>query len=437
MRFFRFAILPTSVALAALLFAPAATAAETWPNWRGPTQNGVAPDANPPTTWSETQNVKWKVPLPGYGQSTPVIWGERLFILTAMPASGRPLAGEASEGRRMTTGKPDEAWKFEIVCLDRHTGEILWRQTAAAETPQEGHHPTGSFAPYSPVTDGKHVWASFGSRGLHCYTVSGEHIWSKPLAKMSTRRGFGEGSSPALAGGAIIVVQDHEGPSRIAAYNKLTGEILWEKPRDEISAWSTPHPVKVEDTTQIIVNATGRIRSYDLANGDVIWECGGMTVNVIPTPVSGFGNAYCASGFRGAALTAIPLDSKGDVTGQPAWNIDRGTPYVPSPLLYGDRLYFIDGLNNRLSCADAKTGKLLFNREGLEGLGQVYASPLGAGGHVYVAGRDGAVAVLKDDAQFTPVATNRLDDGFDASPVAVGDTLYLKGNRHLYSIAAP
>ena len=233
-----------------------------------------------------------------------------------------------------------------------------------------------------------------------------------------------------------MVVQDHEGDSRIGVYEKTTGKLQWEKARDEITAWSTPYPVTVGDKTQIIINATNRIRSYDLATGDILWECGGMTTNVIPTPVVGFGNVYCGSGFRGAALTAIDLDSKGDVTEAPVWNIDRGTPYVATPLLYGQRIYFIDGLNSKLSCADALTGKIYYERESMEGLGRVYASPVGAGGHVYVPDRDGMVAVLKDDDTFNVIATNKLDDGFDASPVVIGDVLYLKGNKHLYCIAA-
>ena len=408
----------TALLLILLGLASPAPAEGNWPAWRGPDNSGVAPEGNPPTEWSETKNVKWKVPLPGSGQSTPVIWGEKLFILAASEKAGT------------------EAWNFDVVCLDRNTGKTLWQKTAATEIPQEGHHPTGSFAPYSAVTDGTHVWAGFGSRGLHCYDLDGGHVWTTPLMKMSTRRGFGEGSSPALAGDLIIVVQDHEGPSRIAAYDKKTGELRWEKARDEITSWSTPFAVEADGITQIVVNATNRIRSYNAANGDLIWECGGMTVNVIPTPVAGFGNVYSASGFRGAALTAIDLKSKGDVTDKPVWNIDNGTPYVPSPLLYGERIYFLDGMNPKLSCANAKTGELYFARESLEGLGRVYASPVGAGGHVYVADRDGIVAVLADDSTFKVLRTNKLDDGFDASPVVIGDTLYLKGNEYLYCIAA-
>lgn len=403
--------------LAAILSAPLASA--NWPSWRGPEGTGAAPAGNPPTTWSENENVKWKVPIPGTGQSTPIIWEDRIFLLTATDMGGG-------------------AWAFDVVCMSRADGKILWKQTAAKEVPQEGHHPTGSFAPYSAVTDGKFVWASFGSRGLHCYDVEGKHQWSKPLDKMTIKRGFGEGSSPLLAGDSIVILQDHEGSSRIAAYNKASGNLIWEKSRDEKTTWTSPMAVEVDGKTQIVVNATNKIRSYDLATGDLIWECGGMTANVIPTPAFGNGMAYCASGFRASALAAIKLGNTGDLTGTDsiAWTYSGGTPYVSSPLLYGDRLFFLNTNTAKLTNIDARTGEVKFEQAPLEGLGIIYASPVGAGGHVYIADREGKTAVVEQSDSFTPVAVNTLEDGFDATPVIVGNELYLRGNKYLYCIAA-
>ena len=403
--------------LTVLLAAPLASA--NWPNWRGPEGTGAAPTGTPPTTWSETENVKWKVPIPGTGQSTPVIWDDKIILLAASDAGG----GE---------------WAFDVVCMSRADGAILWKQTAAKEVPQEGHHPTGSFAPYSAVTDGKFVWASFGSRGLHCYDLDGKHQWSKPLDKMTIKRGFGEGSSPLLADNAIVILQDHEGSSRIGAYDKATGDLLWEKSRDEKTTWTSPMAVKFDGKTQIVVNATNKIRSYDLATGDVIWECGGMTANVIPTPAFGNGMAYCASGFKASALTAIKLGNTGDLTGTDsiAWTYSGGTPYVSSPLLYGDRLFFLNTNTANLTCIDAKTGEAKFERAPLEGLGTIYASPVGAGGHIYITDRDGKTAVVEQSDSFKSVAVNTLDDSFDATPVVVGNELYLRGSKHLYCIAA-
>lgn len=394
------------------------TAAADWPNWRGPEHTGANPGANPPTTWSETENVRWKAVIPGTGQSTPVIWDDKLFLLAASEAEGG-------------------AWIFEVVCVDRADGSILWRREAAREIPQEGHHPTASFAPYSAVTDGTYVWASFGSRGLHCYDLDGNHRWSTPLDKMRIKMRFGEGSSPLLAGGMIVVLQDHEGVSRIAAYDKLTGELRWERRRDEGTTWSSPLAVDVDGTTQVVVNATDKIRSYDLASGDLIWECGGMTNNVIPTPVPGDGVVYCASGFRGYALLAIELGHTGDLTGTSAiqWRVDDATPYVSTPLLYNDRLYYVDSRKPSLSCVDATTGEIKYTGKRLEGLDDIYASITGAGGHVYVAGRSGSVAVLRQSDEFELIAINTLDDVFDATPVAVDGELYLRGSKHLYCIA--
>lgn len=399
-----------------LLVSPRASA--NWPGWRGPEGTGASPAGSPPTTWSETQNVKWKVPLPGSGQSTPIVWGEKIFLLSASDAGGG-------------------TWSFDVVCFNRADGKILWQQTAAKEVPQEGHHPTGSFAAYSAVTDGQFVWASFGSRGLHCYDVNGKHVWSKPLEKMTIKRGFGEGSSPLLVDNSIVVLQDHEGSSRIAAYDKATGDLIWEKSRDEKTTWSSPMAVKAGEKTQIVTNASNKIRSYDLATGELLWECGGMTANVIPTPAFGNSMVYCASGFRGSALAAIKLDHAGDVTGTDgvAWVYSGGTPYVSSPLLYGDRLYFLNTNTASLTCIDAKTGAAKFEHAPLEGLGTVYASPMGAGGHVYITDRDGKTAVVEQSDSFKPVSVNVLDDGFDATPVAVGDEIFLRGTKYLYCIA--
>lgn len=410
--------LPSRWILALALFG-VTTAQANWPSWRGPEGTGANPAGSPPTTWSETQNVKWKVPLPGTGQSTPIIWDDKIFLLSASDAGG----GE---------------WSFDVVCFNRADGTILWQQTAAKEVPQEGHHPTGSFAAYSAVTDGKFVWASFGSRGLHCYDVDGKHQWSKPLDKMTIKRGFGEGSSPLLVGGSIVILQDHEGSSRIASYNKVTGDLMWEKPRDEKTTWSSPMAVKVGDKIQIITNASNKIRSYDLATGDLVWECGGMTANVIPTPAFGNGMVYCTSGFKGSALAAIKLGNTGDLTGTDAvaWIYSGGTPYVSSPLLYGDRLFFLNTNMAKLTSIDAKTGETKFEQASLEGLGIVYASPIGAGGHIYITDRDGKTAVIEESDSFKPVAVNTLEDGFDATPVAVGNELFLRGNKYLYCIAA-
>jgi len=413
---------------------------ENWPTWRGPRANGVALKGDPPVNWSESQNIKWKVKLPGMGSSTPVIWEDKIFIQTAELTAEEPQIPDQPRTQRRgppSTPTPTVPYKFNIVCLDRQTGKLLWERTAREAIPHEGHHLSGTFASYSPITDGEYVWASFGSRGLHCYDVDGNHKWSVDLIKMRKRLRFGEGSSPVLAGNAIIVVMDHEDDSKIFAFNKNNGDLIWEKDRDEGTSWATPLVVTVDDALQVITSASSLIRSYDVRTGDLIWQCGRLTSNVIPSPVVGFGNVYCMSGHRGYALLAIELGHTGDLTGSDAivWEIDKGTPYVASSLLYGERLYVLKGRNAVLSCYEAQTGKPVFEGQELDGMETVYASLVGAAGRIYIADRNGTTTVIKQSDVFEVLATNTLDDGFDASPVVKGDELYLKGNTHLYCIA--
>lgn len=416
-----------------------------WPTWRGPDGTGAAKKSNPPFTWSETENIKWKVKVPGESLSSPVIWEDKIFFLTAIETDKKvekapqqdSEQGGGGRGRRIAP--PTSIYKFDIVCMDRRNGKIIWQRTAKEELPHEGHHPTASFASPSPVTDGRYVWASFGSYGVHCYDLDGNRRWSRDLGKMTKRGTFGEGGSAALAGDAVIVVMDHEGDSFIHALNKETGETIWEKTRDERSNWSTPIAVEVNGKLQVISSANKFVRSYDAKTGDIIWQCSGQTENVIPCPVVGFGKVFCMSGFRGSMLQAIELGRTGDLTGTDAvkWELKKGTPYVPSPLLYDDKLYFCKGTKALVSCCQADTGKENFSEQNLEGLGDMYSSPVGAGGKVYFFSRNGVAKVIRHSDKFEVLATNKLDDVFDASPAIIGDELYLKGKENFYCIAKP
>ena len=427
-----------------------------WPQWRGPLANGTAPQGTPPAKWSESEHVKWKVKLPGFGTSTPIIWGDQVFILTAV-ATGKkvepPAAAQVApavpegppregQGRRrgggMRAEKPSEAYQFVLLCVDRATGKERWRKVAREQVPHEGHHRDHGFASASPVTDGEHLYVSFGSRGLYCYDLAGNLKWEKDLGDMQTRNAFGEGSSPALHGDTIVVNWDHEGDDFIVALDSRTGKERWRQARDEPTTWSTPLIIEHEGKPEVIVSATNAIRSYDLATGGQLWECSGMTGNVVPTPVSDFGKLYAISGFRGAALLAIQLGKRGTLTGTDAiaWQHRKATPYVPSPLLSGERLYFFSGNQGVLSCFNAKTGKPLFEAERVSDLpGGVYASPVAAAGRVYLLGRDGKAVVIKDSDMFEVVATSQLEDRFDASPAIAGNQLFLRGHQFLYCIA--
>jgi outer membrane protein assembly factor BamB len=392
-----------------------------WPQWRGPLGTGEAPHARPPVEWGEGKNVSWKVALPGQGKSTPVIWGDVLYLTTAVEAAAKP-------------GSLD----FALIALGRADGRVRWQRTLRTEPPHEGIHKDGSYAGGSALTDGERVYAFFGSRGLYALSLDGQTLWQKDLGRMQTRNAFGEGSSAAVHDGSLIVNWDHEGGDFVAAFDAKTGRERWKRERDEPTTWATPHVVVHDGRAQAVVGGTNKLQSYDLATGATVWEAPGLTLNVIPSPVSGNGVVYAMSGFRGNALRAIRLaEAKGTLAGPPglAWSYDRDTPYVPSPLLYRDGLYFLKSNSGILTCLDARGGAPHYT-ERLDAVPNVYASPVAADGRVYVVGREGSTVVLAAGPKPQVLATNRLDDGFDASPALVDRELYLRGARHLYKIEA-
>jgi outer membrane protein assembly factor BamB len=415
--------------------------------------------------WSDTKNVRWKVEIPGRGHATPIIWGDRIYIQTALgaraadaesdngdaepasPGRGGPQerpARQDREGRRggrpgRGQARPTQIHQFIVMALDRKTGKTLWSRTVREELPHEAGHADATQASNSPVTDGEHIFAFFGSRGLFCLDMEGNVKWDADFGDMQTRMGFGEGASPALHGDTVVVNWDHEGDSFIVALDKSTGKERWRQPRDEKTSWATPLILEAGGKAQVITCATNRVRSYDLKTGELVWECGGMTNNVIPTPVAEGGLVYAISGFRGSALLAIRYaDAKGNLDDSPAiaWRHEGQTPYVPSPLLFDGRLYFLDNNRAIVSCLDARSGEKVYGPERIEAIRGVYASPVAAKDRIYIAGRDGKTVVLRGGPKFEILATNVLDDEFDASPAIVDDELYLRGVKHLYCIAS-
>jgi outer membrane protein assembly factor BamB len=292
----------------------------------------------------------------------------------------------------------------------------------------------------SALTDGEHIIASFESRGIYAYDMNGKPVWQKDLGDKSMRNQFGEGSTPALYKDKLFVVWDHQAESFIVALNKRTGEEIWRTKRDEIDSWATPIVVEHGGRAQVVTGAMRGVRAYDADTGTVVWETGGLTMNPIPSPVAGDGLVFLMSGFRGNSLKAIRLaEAKGDITGTSAivWTLDRDTPYVPSPLLYDGILYFLKSNNALISAFEAKTGKPLYQAQRIEGLpSNVFASPVGAAGRIYVLGQEGTAVVLKHGPVMEPLATNKLDDRFDASPALVDGEIFLRGYKSLYCIAA-
>lgn len=406
-----------------------------WHQWRGPDATGVAPHAEPPLHWDAQTNIKWKAELPGEGSATPIVWENKVFVVAA-EKTDRVAENPPQPAPDARTVPPSNYYRFLVMCFDRETGKLIWERVATEEVPQEGQHLTNTYASSSPVTDGRRLFVSFGSRGIFCYDLDGNLKWERDLGQMRTRRGWGEGVSPALHGETLIVNWDHEDPSFIVAMDAETGKTRWQADRDEPTSWATPLVVEHNGRKQVIVNGTKRVRSYDLDTGEVLWECGGQTVNAIPSPVATNDMAIVMSGYQGANAVAIPLDAKGDITDSDTvrWSHRRNTPYVPSPLLLGDRLYFTSSNNGILSSLDISTGKVIYGPVRIPGVSNLYSSPVAAGGRIYITGRDGTTTVLKPGDKFEVLATNVLNDPIDASPVAVGKQLFLRSNRYLYCI---
>jgi outer membrane protein assembly factor BamB len=387
------------------------------------------------------------MPIPGKGLSTPVIWGDQMFITSAVSLDKKASAEavkklkEAQPAWLRTTGSgnvPEHIQQFVVYSINRNNGKITWQKVAREQFPHEGTHKDGSLASQSCVTDGKNLIASFGSYGIYCFDLKGNMIWEKDLGDMNISASFGEGSSPVLYKNYLIINWDHEKDSYVFVLNKTNGDVVWKKKRDEMTSWSTPLVVEVKGKPQLIVTATAKSVGYDLDNGDIVWEISGLTANVIPSPVTDGKMVYLMSGYRGNALQTVNLEeAKGDLTDSSAlsWTYDKNTPYVPSPLLYNNRLYYLRGNDERLSCVDSKTGKIHYEAQKLDGMKGVYASPVAANGVVYVLGRQGVCYVLQDGVEFKVVSKNQLDDAFDASPAIVGNELYLRGLKNLYCIA--
>ncbi len=432
----RFLLLALVAGLSAAVLHAADDAEKYWAQWRGPYMTGVSRSAHPPTEWSETKNVKWKVEIPGRGSGSPIVWGDRIYLLTAVPVGVPGTVQHQPRG-----GLPQRGvHQYKVMAIDRKTGKTMWERVAREEEPHEAsHQDNGTWASSSAITDGTTVIAYFESRGLYAYDMDGRLLWQADFGKKQMRNQFGEGSTPALYGNYLVVVWDHiAGPSFVTALDKRTGKELWRVGRDEIDTWATPLVVEQGGRPQVIVNGMNKVRGYDLETGKIVWEGPGTTMNPIPTAVFGHGLVFVMSGFRGNNLKAIRLaDAKGDISanGAIAWQLDRDTPYVPSPLLYDNILYFLKTNNGLLSAFDAPSGKPFYQAQRLSKTPEVFSSPVGADGRVYITGRDGVTLVLKHAPALEILAENTLDDGFDASPALVDGEIFMRGHRYLYAIS--
>ena len=411
-----------------------------WPAWRGPHGNGSSLTAKPPMEWSEEKNVAWKVAVPGKGHATPILWGNRVILSSAIPV------GERREPvRNLAPGAHDnfpvdQTHRFVVTAFQLSDGRLLWETEVAREFPHEGGHFTGSLASHSPLTDGQRIYAFFGTRGLHALTMDGKQEWQRDFGRMETRHAHGEGSSPALHNEILIINWDHEKQSKIHALKADSGEEIWSVERDEMTSWSTPLIVPNENRYQVIVSATKRVRAYDLESGTLVWECSGLARNVVASPVYHNGLVIVGNSYDKQAMMAIRIrGAQGDVsrTDSVVWSLNRMTPYVPSPLVYDGVLYFLRHNQAVLSCLDPMTGDSIRGPYRLAGLREIFASPVAADARVYVAGRSGATLVFSHEPQPRALQVNRLSDRFSASPALSGKSLILRGEKFLYCLREP
>jgi outer membrane protein assembly factor BamB len=415
---------PLLLTFAALLLQATIFAADgDWPRWRGPNDDGMA-RGDAPLRWSDTEHVAWKATVPGRGHSSPVVWGNRLFVTTAVPTTAAPPNSLVEH-------------QFKLLCFDRTTGKLLWEKVARVATPHQPHHAQyGSFASNSPITDGTHVIASFGSRGIYAYTLDGSLVWEKDFGLLRMYNNFGEGAWTALDGNTLIIVWDNEDASFLIALDKSTGRELWRTPRQGNTNWSGPYITTHSGKKQIIVSASREVCAYDFDKGTVLWKATGLGQNTIPAPVAADGLAFVMSGFRNPNLMAIRLGREGDLTGTDAivWQNQRGNSYSASPVLHNGTLYVLTD-SGMLSAFDARTGKPFYLQQRLPKPYNFKASPVGANGKLYLASEDDDVIVVKMGETLEVLATNTLtDQTFIATPAIVDGTIYLRGQNTLFAI---
>lgn len=419
-----------------------------WPQFRGPGARGVAEHPGLPERWSATENVQWKAEIPGRGWSSPIVWGDRVFLTTVVNQgeTEAPKKGLYLGGNRPTPPETVHLWK--VYCLDLKSGRVRWERTVHQAKPGTPRHLKNSYASETPVTDGERVYASFGNLGLFCFDLDGKPLWSTRFEPHATRFGWGTAASPVLHRDRLYLLNDNEERSSLVALNKRTGAEIWRVERDEKSNWSTPYIWENEARTEIVTAGTGKVRSYDL-NGKLLWSLAGMSDITIATPFSAEGLLFVSSGYVGSQLRplyAIRPGAEGDISlGREersnrfvAWCDWRGAPYNPSTLAYDGRLFvlFDRGL---FSAYRAKDGTPLIDKERIPNGGSFTASPWAYHGKVFCLNEDGSTFVFRAGDRFELLGTNSLGEGemCMATPAIAGDRLLIRTASRVYCIAHP
>lgn len=423
--------------------APAADG--NWPQFRGPGGRGVAANPNLPVHWSATENVAWKTGIPGRGWSSPIVWGDRVFVTTAVSAgpSEPPKKGLYLAGERPDAPRPEHEWK--LICLELSSGNVRWEKVIHHGSPAQPIHLKNSYASETPVTDGQQVYVRVGNVGVFCLDFGGRLVWSKPLEPHKTRLGWGTAASPVLHGDRLYLLNDNDEDSYLLALDKRTGKEIWRIARDEKSNWSTPFVWENDQRTEIVTAGTDKVRAYDL-DGKLLWWFKGMSRITIATPYADHRLLYVSSGFVGdksRPLYGIRPGASGDISLAPgqtnnssiAWCLPSAAPYNPTTLVYDGRLYVLYD-RGEISAYDAQTGTTLFERQKLpQGL-HFTASPWGCNGRVFCLNEDGVTFVLRAGDRFDLLHTNQLaeDDMCLATPALAGDRLLVRSSTRLYCI---
>ncbi len=422
-----------------LLSALALAGSDDWPGWRGPTANGISPLKNIPSSWSADRNVAWKTPLDGRGLSSPVVWGDRIFLTADI--EGDPVEG-AVPPKHAIRGEPfrhpdstgmNRKHILKVMSFDTKTGKKLWEHTAYEGTVADEIHKFNSYASATPVTDGKFVYAYFESQGLYKYDFDGKQIWKMSLGPIYTE-GVGNGVSPVLFEDKIIILADQDEGERsfMAAVSTSDGKVAWKIARKAQVSWTVPVVLTVNDQPQLLVSGTENLIAYDPRTGNEIWKTEGVGGNSVHTPVFGHGMVYVSTGYPNKNVMAVRLNpAPGEE--RIAWTYKKGTGYIPNAILYGDYLYFMTDAG-LLTCVDALTGKLQYDSKRFPTPGHFAGAPVAFDGKVLITSQDGDTYVLKAGPEHEILSTNSLGEGVVASLAIAGDSIYIRSDKNLYRI---
>jgi len=414
-----------------------------WPQWRGSDGSGVSIETNLPVEWSASKNLKWKTPLSGSGHSSPIVWGNRIFLTAEI--EGDVVAGaqavkhiiEGSEYKHPDAVGADRQHTFKIICLDRDSGKMLWEQTAYEGTVFDDRHRKSSHAAPTPATDGKYVFAYFGTEGLYCYDFKGKLIWKTSPGPIATV-GMGTATSPVLFEDYVILQCDEDSGEKsfMVAYHKKNGKEAWKMPRQVQASWTTPLLVRGPQRAELITSGNELIISYDPKTGKEWWRTKGHESNAIASPVTGHGLAIISAGFPLKRMLAVKLGASGELDSLNAnivWRYNKGIAYVPSGILYGDYMYVMTD-RGILTCLEAKTGKVIYEGARLPIPATFTASPVACEGKLLLTSEDGDTFVVKAGPQHEVLATNSIEEPVFASPAIANGMIFIRGEKNLYCI---